>query len=133
MSSKLTEITESSPSALPPSVLCGSGVFSQLSSLPWRLLVILIPPKPMMGSEQLKFLILPVLNVWPRVRIAFNITILDCQNAIFASLERSHVVVPGQLCPTSGGIYGAEKMGLLGRNSPFLRNLLLIQPQDFLN
>ncbi|MBW0583917.1 hypothetical protein O181_123632 [Austropuccinia psidii MF-1] len=31
MSSKLTELTESSPSALPPSVLCGSGVFSQLS------------------------------------------------------------------------------------------------------
>ncbi|MBW0554634.1 hypothetical protein O181_094349 [Austropuccinia psidii MF-1] len=32
MSSKLTELTESSPSALPPSVLCGSGIFSQLSS-----------------------------------------------------------------------------------------------------
>ncbi|MBW0586814.1 hypothetical protein O181_126529 [Austropuccinia psidii MF-1] len=66
MSSKLTELTESSPSAPPPSVLCGSGVFSQLSSLPWRLLVILIPPKPMTDSEKLKVLILPVLNVWPR-------------------------------------------------------------------
>ncbi|MBW0589217.1 hypothetical protein O181_128932 [Austropuccinia psidii MF-1] len=87
----------------------------------------------MMGSEQLKFLILPVLNVWPRVRIAFNITILDHQNATFASLGRNHVVVPGQLCPTSGGICGAKKMGLLGRNSPFLRNPLLMQPQDFLN
>ncbi|MBW0594068.1 hypothetical protein O181_133783, partial [Austropuccinia psidii MF-1] len=32
MISKLTELTESSPSAPPPSVLCGSGVFSQLSS-----------------------------------------------------------------------------------------------------
>ncbi|MBW0546971.1 hypothetical protein O181_086686 [Austropuccinia psidii MF-1] len=32
MSSKLTELTESSPSAPPPSVLCDSGVFSQLSS-----------------------------------------------------------------------------------------------------
>ncbi|MBW0589058.1 hypothetical protein O181_128773, partial [Austropuccinia psidii MF-1] len=32
MSSKLTELTESSPSAPPPSVLCGSGLFSQLSS-----------------------------------------------------------------------------------------------------
>ncbi|MBW0550540.1 hypothetical protein O181_090255 [Austropuccinia psidii MF-1] len=31
-SSKVTELTESSPSAPPPSVLCGSGVFSQLSS-----------------------------------------------------------------------------------------------------
>ncbi|MBW0558318.1 hypothetical protein O181_098033 [Austropuccinia psidii MF-1] len=32
MSSKLTELTESSPSMLPPSFLCGSGVFSQLPS-----------------------------------------------------------------------------------------------------
>ncbi|MBW0565105.1 hypothetical protein O181_104820 [Austropuccinia psidii MF-1] len=32
MSSKLTELTESSPSAPPPSVLCGSGLFSRLSS-----------------------------------------------------------------------------------------------------
>ncbi|MBW0559171.1 hypothetical protein O181_098886 [Austropuccinia psidii MF-1] len=32
MSSKLTELTESSPSAPPPSFLCCSGVFSQLSS-----------------------------------------------------------------------------------------------------
>ncbi|MBW0535731.1 hypothetical protein O181_075446 [Austropuccinia psidii MF-1] len=32
MSSKLTELTESSPSATPPPVLCGSGVLSQLVS-----------------------------------------------------------------------------------------------------
>ncbi|MBW0508174.1 hypothetical protein O181_047889 [Austropuccinia psidii MF-1] len=32
MSSKLTELTESSPSSPPPSLLCGSGVFSRLSS-----------------------------------------------------------------------------------------------------
>ncbi|MBW0573990.1 hypothetical protein O181_113705, partial [Austropuccinia psidii MF-1] len=32
MSSKLTEITESSPSTPPPSVLCGSGIFSRLYS-----------------------------------------------------------------------------------------------------
>ncbi|MBW0576033.1 hypothetical protein O181_115748, partial [Austropuccinia psidii MF-1] len=87
----------------------------------------------MMGSERLKFLILPVLNVWPRVRNAFNITILNRQNATFASLGTNHVVVPGQLCPTSGGTYGAGKMGLMGRSSPFLKNLLLMQPQDFLN
>ncbi|MBW0573769.1 hypothetical protein O181_113484 [Austropuccinia psidii MF-1] len=34
MSSKLTELTESSPSALPPSVPCGSGILSWLAS-PW--------------------------------------------------------------------------------------------------
>ncbi|MBW0499008.1 hypothetical protein O181_038723 [Austropuccinia psidii MF-1] len=32
MSSKLTELTESSPSAPPPSVLCGSGILSPLAS-----------------------------------------------------------------------------------------------------
>ncbi|MBW0579794.1 hypothetical protein O181_119509, partial [Austropuccinia psidii MF-1] len=32
MSSKLTELTESPPSVPPPSVLCGSGIFSRLSS-----------------------------------------------------------------------------------------------------
>ncbi|MBW0495084.1 hypothetical protein O181_034799 [Austropuccinia psidii MF-1] len=36
MSSKLTELTESSPSALSPSVLCGSGILSQLAS-PWSM------------------------------------------------------------------------------------------------
>ncbi|MBW0494405.1 hypothetical protein O181_034120 [Austropuccinia psidii MF-1] len=36
MSSKLTELTDSSPSAPPPSVLCGSGILSQLAS-PWSM------------------------------------------------------------------------------------------------
>ncbi|MBW0584607.1 hypothetical protein O181_124322 [Austropuccinia psidii MF-1] len=87
----------------------------------------------MMGTEQLKFLIRPVLNVWPMVRIAFNTTIPDLQNSISASLERNHVVIPGCCLLTSGGIYGVERMGLLGNNSQFLRNLLLMELQDFLN
>ncbi|MBW0590206.1 hypothetical protein O181_129921 [Austropuccinia psidii MF-1] len=33
MSSKLTELTESSPSVPPPSFLCGSGILGQFSSL----------------------------------------------------------------------------------------------------
>ncbi|MBW0581006.1 hypothetical protein O181_120721 [Austropuccinia psidii MF-1] len=66
MSSKLTELTESSPSAPPPSVLCGSGVFSRLSSPSMASSGHFDPSQPMMGTEQLKFLILPVLNVWPR-------------------------------------------------------------------
>ncbi|MBW0501775.1 hypothetical protein O181_041490 [Austropuccinia psidii MF-1] len=66
MGSKLTELTESSPSAPPPSVLCGSGVFSQLSSPSMASSGHFIPPKSIMDTEQLKFFILPVLNVWPR-------------------------------------------------------------------
>ncbi|MBW0574189.1 hypothetical protein O181_113904 [Austropuccinia psidii MF-1] len=49
----------------------------------------------MMDTEQLKFLILLVLSIWPRIRIVFNTTILDLQIATIASLERNHVVVPG--------------------------------------
>ncbi|MBW0553204.1 hypothetical protein O181_092919 [Austropuccinia psidii MF-1] len=36
MSSKLTELTKSSPSVPPPSVLCGSGILGQLAS-PWSM------------------------------------------------------------------------------------------------
>ncbi|MBW0547089.1 hypothetical protein O181_086804 [Austropuccinia psidii MF-1] len=36
MSSKLTELTDSSPSAPPPSVLCGSGILNWLAS-PWSM------------------------------------------------------------------------------------------------
>ncbi|MBW0486363.1 hypothetical protein O181_026078 [Austropuccinia psidii MF-1] len=36
MSSKLTELTESAPSVLPPCVLCGSGILSQSAS-PWSM------------------------------------------------------------------------------------------------
>ncbi|MBW0575682.1 hypothetical protein O181_115397, partial [Austropuccinia psidii MF-1] len=87
----------------------------------------------MMDREQLKFLILPVLNVWPRVRIVFNTEIPDLQNAIFASLEGNYAVVPGCHLLTSGGIYGVERMGLLAKNSQSLRNLLLMELQDFLH
>ncbi|MBW0592697.1 hypothetical protein O181_132412, partial [Austropuccinia psidii MF-1] len=98
MSSKLTELTESSPSAQPPSVLCGSGVFSQLSS-------------PSMASSG-----------------HFD------PSQTYAGFRAVEVLDPACTeCLAKGGIYGAEKMGLLGRNSPFLRNLLLMQPQDFLN
>ncbi|MBW0583938.1 hypothetical protein O181_123653, partial [Austropuccinia psidii MF-1] len=98
MSSKLTELTESSPSAPPPSVLCGSGVFSKLSS-------------PSMASSGH----FDPSQTYDRFRA---VEVLDP-----ACTE----------CLDKGGIYGAERMGLLGRNSPFLRNLLLLQPQDFLN
>ncbi|MBW0563619.1 hypothetical protein O181_103334 [Austropuccinia psidii MF-1] len=57
---------------------------------------------------KLKFLLLPVLNVWPRVRIVFNTTIPDLQSAITASLERSPVVVPGCQLLMSG-VTGSRK------------------------
>ncbi|MBW0550834.1 hypothetical protein O181_090549 [Austropuccinia psidii MF-1] len=98
LSSKLTELTESSPSAPPPSVLCGCGVFSQLSS-------------PSMASSG-----------------------HSDPSLTYDGFRAVEVLDPACTeCLAKGGTYGAGKMGLMGRNSPFLRNLLLMQPQDFLN
>ncbi|MBW0593566.1 hypothetical protein O181_133281, partial [Austropuccinia psidii MF-1] len=99
-SSKLTELTESSPSALPPSAPCGSGVFSQLSSPSMASSGHFDPSQTYDGFRAVEVL---------------DPACIEC------------------LAKASGGIYGAERMGLLGRNSPFLRNLLLMKPQDFLN
>ncbi|MBW0579800.1 hypothetical protein O181_119515, partial [Austropuccinia psidii MF-1] len=98
MSFKLTELTESSPSALPLSVLRGSGVFSQLSS----------PSMAYPGHFD--------------------------PSQTYDGFRAGDVLDPAYTeCLAKRGIYGTEKMGFLGRNSPFLRNLLLMQPQDFLN
>ncbi|MBW0589374.1 hypothetical protein O181_129089, partial [Austropuccinia psidii MF-1] len=98
MSSKLTELTESSPSAPPPSVLCGSGIFSQLSS-------------PSMASSG-----------------HFD------PSQTYDGFRAVEGLDPGCTeCLAKGGIYGVERMGLLGKNFPSLRNPLLIQLQDFLN
>ncbi|MBW0579601.1 hypothetical protein O181_119316, partial [Austropuccinia psidii MF-1] len=98
MSSKLTELTESSPPAPPLSVLCGSGVFSQLSS-------------PSMASSG-----------------QFDPSqTYDGERAV-------EVLYPAcSECLAKGGIYGVERMGLLGKNSKSLRNPLLMELQDFLN
>ncbi|MBW0508601.1 hypothetical protein O181_048316 [Austropuccinia psidii MF-1] len=129
MSYKLTELTESSPSALPPSLLCGSGLSVDCLHPPWILLDILILSKHMTATRQLRPLILLVLSVWPGARIDFNTTILDLQSAITVSLERGHVIVQGCQLLISGGIYGIQNMGLLGKSSQFLRHLLLMELQ----
>ncbi|MBW0585621.1 hypothetical protein O181_125336 [Austropuccinia psidii MF-1] len=98
MSSKLTELSESSPSAPPPSVLCGSGVFSQLYS----------PPMASSGHFDSS-------QTYEGYRA---VEIIDPAFTAFVA---------------KGGIYGVEKMGLLGKSSQSLRNLLLTELQDFIN
>ncbi|MBW0494896.1 hypothetical protein O181_034611 [Austropuccinia psidii MF-1] len=83
----------------------------------------------MTGTRQLRSLILLVLSVWPGVRIVFNTKILDLQSAITVSLERGHAIVPGCQLLMSGGIYGVQKMGLLGKRSQSLRHILLMELQ----
>ncbi|MBW0578481.1 hypothetical protein O181_118196 [Austropuccinia psidii MF-1] len=98
MSFKLTELTESSPSAPPLSVLCGSGIFSQLSS-------------PSMDSSG-----------------QFD------PSQTYDGYKAVEVLDPAcSECLAKGGIYGVERMGLLGKNSQSLSNLLLMELQDFLN
>ncbi|MBW0518362.1 hypothetical protein O181_058077 [Austropuccinia psidii MF-1] len=98
MSSKLTELTEYSPYAPPPSVFCGSGIFSQLSS-------------PSMASSG-----------------QFD------PSQTYDGYRAVEILNPAcSECLAKGGIYGVERMGLLGKNSKSLRNLLLKELQDFLN
>ncbi|MBW0471471.1 hypothetical protein O181_011186 [Austropuccinia psidii MF-1] len=107
MSSKLTEPTESSPSALPPSFLCVSGIFSQLSS-------------PSMASSG-HFDPSQTYDGYKAVEV-LDTSCTEC-------LARGHVAVPGCQLLMSGGIYGVGKMGLLGNSSQFLRHLLLMELQ----
>ncbi|MBW0557174.1 hypothetical protein O181_096889 [Austropuccinia psidii MF-1] len=98
MISKLTELTESSPSALPPSVLCGSGVFSQFSS-------------PSMASSG---------RFYP--------------SQTYDGYRAVEILDPAcTKCLGKGGIYGVERMGLLGKNSQSLRHLLMMELQEFFN
>ncbi|MBW0489040.1 hypothetical protein O181_028755 [Austropuccinia psidii MF-1] len=104
MSSKLTELTESSPSAPPPSVLHGSGILI---------------------TRQLKFLILLVLNFLKRESIVLKIANPDLQNATTASLGRSHAAALGSKLQTSGGTCGVRRMGLFGKEFPVSEALTL--------
>ncbi|MBW0559328.1 hypothetical protein O181_099043 [Austropuccinia psidii MF-1] len=128
MSSKLTELTESSPSAPPPSVLRGFGVFSQFSSPSMASSGHFYPSQTYDDYKAVEVLD----PFWPGARIAFNTTILDLQSAITFPLERGHVVVLGCQLLMSVGIYGVGKMGLLGKSSQSLRHLLLMELQGFL-
>ena len=90
MSSKLTELTESSPSATPPSVLCGSGVPSQLASSGH-----FDPSQDYDGYNAVEVLDPACTECLAKGKDCFNITIPDLQSVTIVSLERSHVVVPG--------------------------------------
>ncbi|MBW0563281.1 hypothetical protein O181_102996, partial [Austropuccinia psidii MF-1] len=83
MSYKLTELTESSLSAPPPSVPCGSGVFSRLSSPSMASSGHFDPSQTYDGYRAVK---------------GFDPACSECL--------------------AKGGIYGVEKMGLLGKEFP---------------
>ncbi|MBW0477587.1 hypothetical protein O181_017302 [Austropuccinia psidii MF-1] len=72
----------------------------------------------MMVTRKLRFLILLVLSVWLREKIASRISIQNIQSAIPALLGRSHVVVLGQRIPTSGDFYEVKKDGSFGMEFP---------------
>ncbi|MBW0575777.1 hypothetical protein O181_115492 [Austropuccinia psidii MF-1] len=102
LSSKLTELTEYSPSAPPPSTLCGSGVFSRLSSPSMASSDHFDASQIYDGYRAVEILDPACTEFLSRVRIVFNTTIPDLQGAIIASLERNYVIVPGYHLLTSG-------------------------------
>ncbi|MBW0467640.1 hypothetical protein O181_007355 [Austropuccinia psidii MF-1] len=121
MSSKLTELTKSSPSAPPPSVLCRSGILSRLASSGH------FDP----GQKYDVYKEVEVLDPACTECLAKgNDFFQNIQSAIPAFLGRSHVIVLGQRLPMSEGICGGRKMGLMGKSSQFLRDLLLMVLQD---
>ncbi|MBW0560083.1 hypothetical protein O181_099798 [Austropuccinia psidii MF-1] len=108
MSSKLTELTESSTSVPPPSVLCGSGILSQFSSPSMASFGHFDPTQTYYGYKAVEVLILLVLNVWKWGRIVLKITIPALPNATSALLGRNHVFILGSKLKTSGGICGRD-------------------------
>ncbi|MBW0562282.1 hypothetical protein O181_101997 [Austropuccinia psidii MF-1] len=72
MSSKLTELSESSPSAPPPSVLCGSGVLSQLPSPYMDSLEHFDPSQTYDGSKAVGFLDPPCTECLARGKDCFQ-------------------------------------------------------------
>ncbi|MBW0473203.1 hypothetical protein O181_012918 [Austropuccinia psidii MF-1] len=107
MRPKLTELTESSPFVPPPSVLCCSGVFSQLSS----------PSVDSSGNLDTS----QTYDNYKAVEV-LNPACTEC-------LARGHVIVLGCQLLVSGGIFGVGKIGLLQKSSQFLRHLLLMELQ----
>ncbi|MBW0465428.1 hypothetical protein O181_005143 [Austropuccinia psidii MF-1] len=84
----------------------------------------------MMAKRKLKFLILLLLNVWPREKIAFSTSTQNIQSVTSVLLRRSHVSILGQRLSSSEGTCGVKSIGLLGRSSQFLRDQLLMLLQD---
>ncbi|MBW0573861.1 hypothetical protein O181_113576 [Austropuccinia psidii MF-1] len=128
MSSKLTELTESSPSAPPRSVLCGSGVFSQLSSPSMASSGQFDPSQTYDGYRAVEILDPACTECLAKGKDCFqhyNPRSSKCHSCFIGKKPCRHAI--------SGGIYGVERMGLLGKNSQSLRNLLLMELQDFLN
>ncbi|MBW0498613.1 hypothetical protein O181_038328 [Austropuccinia psidii MF-1] len=127
MSSKLTELTDSSPS-----VLHHLFFVVLASSVGWLPLGTLILAKPMMATRKLEFLILLVLNFWQREKIFFSTSTPNLPSITSVLLGRNHVIVLCQQLPTSEGTCGVSRMTLLGRSSQFLRAQLLMLLQDIL-
>ncbi|MBW0514927.1 hypothetical protein O181_054642 [Austropuccinia psidii MF-1] len=107
MSSKLTELTESSPSLPPPPVLCGSAILSQLDS-PWSMASSghFDPAQTYDGYKADEGLDPACTECWQKGRTFFNIKIQGLQSSIFDLLGRCHAIILDHRLPSSEDIYG---------------------------
>ncbi|MBW0593219.1 hypothetical protein O181_132934, partial [Austropuccinia psidii MF-1] len=129
----MTELTESSPSAPPPSVLCGSGVFSQLSSPSMASSGQFDPTQTYYGYSAVEVLDPACTECLAKGK--------DCFQHYNPQSSKYHFCFIGKKpcrrtrVPSSNvrRYLWSRKDGLLGKNSPSLRSLLLMELQDFLN
>ncbi|MBW0505614.1 hypothetical protein O181_045329 [Austropuccinia psidii MF-1] len=132
MSSKLTELTESAPSAPPSSVLCGFGVFSQLSSPSMASSGNFDPSQTYDGYKAVEVLDPACTECLARGKDCFqhyNPQSSKCHYFFIGKTPFCHTGVP-----TSNvrRFYGVGKMGLLGKSFQFLRHLILMALCGFL-
>ncbi|MBW0563321.1 hypothetical protein O181_103036 [Austropuccinia psidii MF-1] len=127
MSSKLTKLTESSTSVPPPSVLCSSHMFSQLSS-PWSMALSghFDPSQTYDRYKSVEFLDPACTECLKKENSASSLIIPGILSAITVLLGRNLVNIHGFQFPMSGGICGARRMVLLGQTSQLLRLLPLM-------
>ncbi|MBW0559339.1 hypothetical protein O181_099054 [Austropuccinia psidii MF-1] len=133
MSSKLTELTESSPYSPPPSVLCGSGVFSQLSSPSMASSGQFYPSQTYDGYREVEVLYPACSECLAKGKDCFQHYNPRSSKCHFSFIEKKPCCCTGVPSSNVRRHSGVERMGLLGKNSQSLRNLLLMELQDFLN
>ncbi|MBW0478803.1 hypothetical protein O181_018518 [Austropuccinia psidii MF-1] len=127
MSSKLTELTEYSPSVLPTSFLCGSGIFSLLGS-PWSMASSghFDPSQTYDGYKAVEALDPACTEFLKKGKQCFQHYDPCSSKFQHCFVGKKPFQCPGDPLSNVRGICGVKNMVLLKKSSQFLRLLLLM-------
>ncbi|MBW0463765.1 hypothetical protein O181_003480 [Austropuccinia psidii MF-1] len=119
MSSKLTELTDSSPFVLPPSVLCGSGILSQFSS-PWSIASSenFDPGQTYDGYKAVKFLDPPCTECLPKGKDFFQHFNPKSSKCHFCFVGKKPCCCPGSAASNVRRYLWSKKDGPFGKELP---------------